>query len=104
MGVQVTLSDTDIAFATELFESLGDITTRKMMGGLCLYADTQIFAIVDRNGQIYVRAKGPLADDLAAAGARQFGRMGYWSLPDTALDDTDNACDWARRALIDAED
>ena len=25
--------------------------------------------------------------------------MGYWTLPEAALDDPEAACDWARRAL-----
>lgn len=95
----MSLSDSDIAFATELFAPLGAITSRRMMGGLCLYAEGAIFAILDREGQVYIRAEGPLARDLAEAGARQFGNMRYWSLPDDALDDPDLACDWARRAL-----
>jgi DNA transformation protein len=36
----------DIDRAIELFSGLGDITTRKMMGGLCLYHDGTIFAIL----------------------------------------------------------
>ena len=100
----MSVSDADIAFATELFDPLGRITTRKMMGGLCLYAEGQIFAILDHDGQIFMRAKNALAADLAGQGARQFGRMGYWSLPDTALDDSEAACDWARRSLSEAED
>ncbi|NNE79680.1 MAG: TfoX/Sxy family protein [Silicimonas sp.] len=100
----MSVSDADIAFATELFAPLGSITRRKMMGGLCLYADGGLFGILDREGQIYIRAKGRLADDLADDGARQFGRMGYWSLPDAALDDPETACDWARRSLSEAEE
>jgi TfoX/Sxy family transcriptional regulator of competence genes len=36
----------DIDRAIELFSGLGDITTRKMMGGLCLYHEGTIFAIL----------------------------------------------------------
>ena len=33
MGV----ADADIAFAHDLFADLGDLTSRRMLGGLCLY-------------------------------------------------------------------
>ena len=41
----MSVSDADIAGALELFDALGDLTTRKMMGGLCLYHDGTIFAL-----------------------------------------------------------
>lgn len=103
----MSLSTQTIDHFTDLFAPLGAITTRKMMGGLCLYADGQIFAILDREGTAYLKAKNGFAGELEAEGARQFGAesgrtMGYWTLPDAALDDDDLACDWARRALAAA--
>ena len=99
------------AFVLELFEGLGGVTARAMMGGLALYRHEQIFAIVTGDGRIYLKAAGPLAAALAEAGAEQFAyarkdrvaRMGYWSLPEPALDDPETACDWARRTLAGAE-
>lgn len=103
----MSVSNADIVFATDLFSSLGVLTTRKMMGGLCLYLDGRIFAIMSADGHLYLKAAGDFADTLAASGSEKFtvadGRtMGYWSLPDEALDDPDGACDWARRALAAA--
>ena len=92
----------------DLFSDLGEITTRSMMGGLSVYADGRIFAAADRDGVLYLRAKGSLARDLSAMGGRPFvvtrpdgseGRMGYVTLPEAALDDPEAACDLARRAL-----
>ena len=42
----MSIAEADIAFAKELFSGLGDVTSRKMMGGLCLYHDGTIFAII----------------------------------------------------------
>lgn len=100
----MSVTDTDIAFVHELFAGLGAITHRKMMGGLSIYHDGQIFAILSGTGQLYLKASGSFAGALAAEGAVKFemedGRgMNYWTLPDAALDDPDRACDWARRAL-----
>ena len=104
----MSVSDSDIAFARELFAGLGGLTHRKMMGGLTLYCAGQVFAILDGEGRVYLKAKGAFADEMAAAGAVKFSftdrhgktaSMGYWSLPDAALDEPDLACDWARRAL-----
>jgi len=100
----MSVSAGEIAFAKELFAGLGPLTTRKMMGGLCLYSEGQIFAILSSEGQIYLKAKDAFADALEAEGCRKFdmgdGRtMGYWTLPDAALDDPDEAARWGRAAL-----
>ncbi|MBT8410040.1 MAG: TfoX/Sxy family protein [Alphaproteobacteria bacterium] len=110
----MSVSASDKAFALELFGPLGEVTSRPMMGGLCLYASGAIFGILDSSGGIYLRAKGDFSEKLMAAGSRQFsytspktgktGRMGYWTLPDAALDDAEKACDWARQSLNASED
>jgi DNA transformation protein len=104
----VAVSAAGRAFALELFAGLGRLTARAMMGGLTLYCEGRVFAIVTGEERIYLKAAGGLAEALAAEGAEQFAyarrdgvtaRMGYWSLPDAALDDPEAACEWARRAL-----
>ncbi len=99
------------AFALELFDGLGDLSVRAMMGGLAIYCRGQVFALMRSDERLYVKAEGPLAAALAAEGAEQFthrrkdgvtARMGYWTLPDAAVDDPDLACDWGRRALASA--
>ncbi len=104
----MSLSPEDITFAKELFAGLGGITTRRMMGGLCLYHDGTIFAIMHSDGSILLKGAGDFIGVLEAEGCtrwtytRDTGKtasMPYWSLPDAALDDPELACDWARRAL-----
>ncbi len=99
----MSVSDSDITFVKELFAPLGTITHRKMMGGATFYSDGQVFAILSSSGEVYLKARGGFAEDLAAEGSRIFGmngkNMGYWTLPDAALDDPEAASDWARRAL-----
>ena len=70
-----------------------------MFGGLGLYHDGTIFAVVSSEGQIYVKTTPDAAAALADEGATQFHNMPYWSLPDSVLDDPEMACDWARRFL-----
>lgn len=100
----MSVTNADIAFALELFAPLGEITHRRMMGGLAIYHAGQIFASLDSEGRIYLKAKGDFAAEMAAEGAEQFvagpGKtMGYWTVPEAALDDPDTACTWAKRAL-----
>ncbi len=102
------ITQSDIDFATELFLGVPNLKTRKMMGGLSLYSGNQIFSIVDSDGQIFLKAAGQIAKLLESEGAQIFaftkkdgstGSMGYWSLPEPALDDPEQACDWAQKAL-----
>ncbi len=95
----MALADADIAFATDLFSDLGNVTTRKMFGGMCLYLDGDVFALMSSDGQIYLKAKGEVASELANSGAVQFHNMPYWSIPDAALDDPGEACTLARRTI-----
>jgi DNA transformation protein len=92
----------------ELFAALGHVTARRMMGGLTLYVDGRIFGIVDAEDRVFLKAADALADAMRAEGCERFeyarkdgrvGGMGYWTLPDSALDDPDEACAWARRSL-----
>ncbi|MDP5085337.1 MAG: TfoX/Sxy family protein [Yoonia sp.] len=95
----MSASDADIAFATDLFADLGHLTTRKMFGGLCLYHQGVVFALLNSDGRIYLKAKGALAGALQSDGSEQFHNMPYWSLPMSALDDPEEACTLARRTL-----
>jgi DNA transformation protein and related proteins len=98
----------DIAFITDHFAGVGEITVRKMMGGASIYADGTIFAMIGPGEQLFIKATGPLAEELAAAGSAQFlytrkdgkeASMPYWTLPESALDDPEEAVSWAQKSL-----
>ncbi|MEM9582464.1 MAG: TfoX/Sxy family protein [Pseudomonadota bacterium] len=104
----MSLSEADIAFATELFEGVGTLTTRKMMGGLCLYSDGTIFALIHSSGQIYIKGQGAFVAEIEALGGERWtyqraGKkptaMPYWTLPDAYLDDPGEARALALKAL-----
>jgi DNA transformation protein len=101
----------DLAFAEDLFGGLGQVQARRMFGGAGLYAGGVMFALVDE-GRIYLKTDQALQADLEAAGADAWiytdargpkagvaQQTSYWSLPESALDDPEEACAWARRAL-----
>jgi len=106
----MSLTPSDITFAKELFSDINDLSTRRMMGGISIYSAGQIFALISADSVIYIKAKDQLQSDLCDHGADQFTSvtkdekirtMGYWSLPNDALDDPELACNWANRALQD---
>lgn len=91
----------------EHFAGLGPLQIKSMFGGASVYADEVIFALLD-DGVVWMKADDTNAPLLIEAGARQFTyptktgepmTMGYWSLPDSAVDDPEEAVAWARRSI-----
>ena len=104
----MTVTPEDIAYAKGLFEGLGPVTTRRMMGGACLYSDGVIFAILHSDLGLMIKAQGDFIQHMEDIGQTQWvytrksgakGAMPYWSMPEDALDDPERACDLARQAL-----
>lgn len=105
----MSLSDGDINFAVELFSDLPNLTTRKMFGGLGLYSDGVIFALMMSDARLMLKAQDPAFEArLADMGSekwtytRKNGKasfMPYWTLPDAALDDPELALELGRAAL-----
>ena len=91
----------------EHFHALGRLEIKRMFGGAGVYAAGVMFALLD-DGVVWLKGGEALGEAFVEAGSRHFtyptkdGRtmsMGYWTLPETALDDPDEAVAWARRSL-----
>jgi len=95
----------------DLFGALGAIETRRMFGGAGVYlGDAMIALVIDDT--LYMKADAELVRAYAEAGSALFSYdtrngvrtiPGLMRLPDSALDDPDEALDWARRSLVPAE-
>ena len=99
-----------LELAAELFEGLGGVSIRRMFGGAGVYAQGVMFALVD-DDVIYLKVDEGLKRDLEGEGAVAWTyvapngpragepmQMGYWSLPESVLDDPEVAQAWGRRA------
>jgi DNA transformation protein len=95
------------AFVQELLEGLGPVRIRRMFGGAGVYADDVMFGLID-DEVLYLKTDEALRAELAAEGSigwvysrapGKWEETSYWRLPETALDDPDEAVAWARRAL-----
>jgi DNA transformation protein len=99
------------AFVVELFAGLGPVRIRRMFGGAGVYAGDVMFALID-DETIYLKTDDGLKAELAAEGSvgwvysrapGKWEETSYWRLPETALDDPDEAVGWARKSLAVAE-
>lgn len=95
----MSIDDSDIAFAVDLFSDVADLTTRKMFGGICLYAGGTVFALQSSDGRLYLKTRDP--ETVLGAKTDQFHNMPYYALPESALDDPSEAVAMAHRALRD---
>lgn len=91
----------------DMFESLGEVTIKRMFGGKGIYHQGRILAL-EVDGDILLKADTVSAPAFSEAGARQWVYVGkarsgpvampYWSIPETALDDPDDLAIWVRLA------
>lgn len=85
---------------------LGPVRARRMFGGWGLYAQ-ELFVALIANERLYLKADDTTRPSFEAAGSRQFfyeargqaTTMGYWTVPDEALDAQPLFAPWARLAL-----
>jgi DNA transformation protein len=102
-------------YVKELFAGLGPVQIKRMFGGAGGYADGVMFLLL-ADDAIYLKADDALKAELRAEGCGPFvwepqsgprvGEkvdLGYWRLPDSALDDPDEAAAWGRKALAIAK-
>lgn len=90
----------------DIFAAFRPVRCRRMFGGLGIYAEGVMFGLVAFE-RIYLKADADFARSLEAEGAERFsyeakGRrmsLGYWTLPERAIDDAEAAAELAGRAL-----
>ncbi len=91
----------------DLLRPLGAVTTRAMFGGHGLYLNGAIFGLL-ASDRVYFKSDATNAETYAAAGLQPFRpfpdrkpsenpyTMGYYEPPESALEDGDELCRWAR--------
>lgn len=102
-------------FVKELFAGVGPVQIKRMFGGAGGYADGVMFLLL-ADDTIYLKVDDALKTELGAEGCGPFvwepqsgpraGEeldLGYWRLPDSALDDPEEAAMWGRKALAVAK-
>jgi DNA transformation protein len=108
-------SDSFHDFVRELFAGMGAVQVKRMFGGAGGYADGVMFLLL-ADDAIYLKTDDALRAELKEEGSGPFiwipdsgprkgehVEMGYWRLPDSAMDDPDEAANWGRKALAVAK-
>ena len=96
------------AYVEEQIGRIVPVRSRRMFGGVGLYAGELFFALIDED-VLYLKADDVTRPAFEAAGARRFHpfaderSMSYYTLPGGVLDDADRLEPWIRKALAAAE-
>ena len=99
MGV----SQGQIDQALELLDGLGPLRFKRMFGAVGLYCDDLFFAVLDEE-TLYFKVDAENEPLFREAGSTPFTfeqngetvAMGYWRIPEAAMDDSEEAVRWAR--------
>ena len=91
----------------EQLEAVGPLTSKRMFGGVGLYAGDLFFALL-AGDVLYLKADDATRTEREAAGARPFkpypdrprsGTMQYYSVPVAILEDGDALVAWAKQSV-----
>ena len=97
-------SDGFVNYAKEQLEPVATITSKRMFGGVGLYADGLFFALID-NDVLYLKVDDSTRPEFEAAGLgpfRPYGderTMNYNEVSVEILEDAEELTRWAKKAI-----
>ena len=83
----------------EQLAPLGDVTSRKMFGGVGIFESKAMFALVSSESVVHFKADDSNRQAFEYAGSEQFHSMPYFSVPKSVTDDPEKLQDWAKRSI-----
>ena len=93
-------------YVLELLEPFGSVSFRPMFGGGGLYRSDVMFALITRSDVLYFRTDAQNKSDYEDAGMGPFvtnaekqTTMPYHEVPAGVLEESEEMCAWARKAL-----
>jgi DNA transformation protein len=106
----VTVSADFLAYVLEQLTGLGNVSSRRMFGGVGLYRDELFFGLIAED-TLYLRVDDLNRGDYTTRGATPFRpypdrpqlSMSYYEAPADVLEDARQLAEWARRSVAVAQ-
>ena len=95
-----------LTYVLEQLQLLGTVTSRRMFGGVGLYADGSFFALLD-DDTLYFKVDDSNRADYQQRGSKPFVpfpdksevSMSYFNVPAEVLDDAEELRQWAKKSV-----
>lgn len=102
----MSVSKDFIAYVVEQLSALPEVSTRRMFGGVGLYADGFFFGLID-DDTLFFKVDDTNRADYVERGSKAFRpykdkpvlSMNYFDVPADLLEDADELTGWARKSL-----
>ena len=82
-----------------LLAPLGEVTSKRMFGGYGMFLDGNMFALVTRNDELFLKADDVNKAAFLERGSKSHGRMPYYSTPIESLNRWAEMEIWVRGAV-----
>lgn len=94
-------------FALDQLAPAGDVSSRRMFGGVGIYLDGCFIALIaPHEGALYLKVDDPNRARFERAGSEPFRpfrdrstTMSFWRVPEEILEDSATLVEWARESL-----
>ena len=83
----------------ERWAGLGDVTSRKMFGGVGLFESGKMFGLLNSRGELYLKADDSNRTRFVDAASGQHGKMPYFAVPEEVLGDDEVLSEWVRASV-----
>ncbi|MFS4455287.1 TfoX/Sxy family protein [Maribacter sp. 2304DJ31-5] len=80
-------------------DSVGAISSKKMFGGHGIFHKGKMFGIVNSKGTAYFKVNDTNRKEYEENGAQKHGKMPYFSIPESILNNPVLLLEWAKKAL-----
>lgn len=103
----MSVSDEYLDFVMDQFEGMGELRAKRMFGGVGIYCDGWVFAIL-ADDELYLKADDVNRADYERQGLKPFtyrmkngrsGSMSYYPLPAGLLDEKEELMEWSRKSI-----
>ncbi|HJM75213.1 MAG TPA: TfoX/Sxy family protein [Dehalococcoidia bacterium] len=89
-------------FAEQIVDELseiGEMTWRKMFGGVGVLVDEKIFALIDSDARLHLQVDDSNRARYEAVEAEKHSRMPYFTVPEDVVEDNAALTDWASQSV-----